>query len=79
MKTELEILVETLKKAKRDAANDLAATIAFWAFFSIFPLLIGILTLSSHFLESSSLNPRNSKRWLTRVAQWRSATSRWPI
>ena len=58
MKTELLILVETLKKAKRDGANDLAATIAFWAFFSIFPLLIGILTLSSHFLESSSLQVR---------------------
>lgn len=58
MKTELLILVETLKKAKRDRANDLAATIAFWAFFSIFPLLIGILTLSSHFLESSSLQVR---------------------
>jgi membrane protein len=58
LKTELLILVETLKKAKRDGANDLAATIAFWAFFSIFPLLIGILTLSSHFLESSSLQVR---------------------
>lgn len=58
MKTELSILVDTLAKAKRDGAKDLAAAIAFWAFFSIFPLLIGILTLSSHFLESSSLQAR---------------------
>lgn len=58
MKPELSILVGTLDKARRDGAKDLAAAIAFWAFFSIFPLLIGILTLSSHFLESSSLQAR---------------------
>lgn len=58
LKAELSIFVATLRKAKQDSANDLAAAIAFWAFFSIFPLLIGILTLSSHFLESSSLQAR---------------------
>ncbi len=58
LKTELSILVGTFHKAKQDAAPDLAAAIAFWAFFSIFPLLIGMLSLSSHFLESASLQAR---------------------
>jgi len=58
LKTELSILVGTFQKAKQDAAPDLAAAIAFWAFFSIFPLLIGILSLTSRFLESESLRAR---------------------
>jgi len=41
-----------------DHAQDLAATIAFWAFFSIFPLLIGILALTGYFLESAELQTR---------------------
>lgn len=55
LKAELSSLGGTFKKARQDSANDLAAAIAFWASFSIFPLLIGILSLSSHFLESASL------------------------
>ncbi len=58
LKSEFSLLAETLRKAKQDAAPDLAASIAFWAFFSIFPLLIGILSLISHFLESSSMQAR---------------------
>ena len=55
LKSELSILGGTFRKARQDSANDLAAAIAFWASFSIFPLLIGILSVSSHFLESPSL------------------------
>jgi len=58
LKSELSLLAETLRKAKQDSANDLAAAIAFWAFFSIFPLLIGILSLTSRFLESEALRAR---------------------
>jgi len=55
LKGELSIFGGTFRKARQDSANDLAAAIAFWASFSIFPLLIGMLSVSSHFLESASL------------------------
>ena len=58
LKAELLLLTATLGKAKRDAAPDLAAAIAFWAFFSIFPLLIGVLSLTSRYLESEALQTR---------------------
>ena len=58
LKAELSIFGATFRKARQDAANDLAAAIAFWAFFSIFPLLIGVLSLTSRFLESESLQTR---------------------
>jgi membrane protein len=58
LEAELSVLGGTFKKARQDSANDLAAAIAFWAFFSIFPLLIGVLSLSSHFLEAESLQKR---------------------
>ena len=58
LKVELSLLAETLRKAKQDAAPDLAAAIAFWAFFSIFPLLIGVLSLTSRYLESEALQAR---------------------
>lgn len=58
LKRELGLLVETVRKAQRDQANDLAATIAFWSFFSIFPLLIAILAVAGHFLRSEELKER---------------------
>jgi len=58
LKRELSLLVETIKEASHDHAKDLAAAIAFWAFFSIFPLLIGIFSLAGYFLQSSELQAR---------------------
>jgi len=58
LKDELSIFGATFHKAKKDAANDLSAAIAFWAFFSIFPLLIGVLSLTSRLLESEALQTR---------------------
>jgi membrane protein len=52
------LLVQTVKEASHDHAKDLAAAIAFWAFFSIFPLLIGILALAGYFLQSAELQAR---------------------
>ncbi len=52
------MLVETLRAAQADHAKDLAATIAFWTFFSIFPLVIGVLSLAGYFLESAALQAR---------------------
>jgi membrane protein len=58
LKRELSLLVETVKEASHDHAKDLAAAIAFWAFFSIFPLLIGILSLAGYLLQSAELQAR---------------------
>lgn len=54
----LQILVQTVREALHDDAKDLAATIAFWAFFSIFPLLVGVVSLAGYFLESAQLQAR---------------------
>jgi len=58
LRQELSLFVETVKEASHDHAKDLAAAIAFWAFFSIFPLLIGILSLAGYFLQSADLQAR---------------------
>jgi membrane protein len=58
LKTQLRVFVQTAKKTQHDHGGDVAATIAFWAFFSIFPILIGILSLVGYFLESSQLQAR---------------------
>lgn len=55
---ELGLLVQTVRESLHDHAKDLAAAIAFWAFFSIFPLLIGILALAGYFLRSAELQAR---------------------
>ena len=55
MKELLLLLYHAVRKAQRDQVKDLAAAIAFWTFFSIFPLLIGILSLSGHFLKSEAI------------------------
>ena len=58
LKLELSLLVETVREASQDHAKDLAAAIAFWAFFSVFPLLIGIFSLAGYFLQSAELQAR---------------------
>jgi membrane protein len=58
LKRELGILVQTVRQARQDHAKDLAAAIAFWVFFSIFPLLIGILSLAGYFLDSEQVKSR---------------------
>lgn len=58
MKRELNILVQTIREALDDNARDLAAAIGFWAFFSIFPLLIGIFSLAGYTLESAEVQAR---------------------
>lgn len=60
VKHELGILVATVKAARRDNAKDLAAAVAFWTFFSIFPLLIGVFSLAGYSLESAEVQARIS-------------------
>jgi len=57
-RTRLRELVRAVKGALDHNAQDFAATIAFWTFFSIFPLLIAVLALAGYYVESSRLTPR---------------------
>lgn len=57
-KDEGGILLQTIRKALEDGAKDLAAAIAFWSFFSIFPLLIAAISLAGYSLESEQLRAR---------------------
>ena len=58
MKRELGLLIQTVRQTLRDHGEDLAATIAFWSFFSVFPLLIVVLSLAGYLLESVQLQSR---------------------
>lgn len=58
LKRQFGLLVDTAKAASHDQAKDLAAAIAYWVFFSIFPLLIGIFSLAGFLLQSSELQTR---------------------
>ena len=50
------IAVATYKKFSQDQSTNLAATIAFWAFFSIFPLLLVAVTVLGWVLPTSDKN-----------------------
>jgi len=58
VKREFGRLVQTVRESLHDNAKDLAAAIAFWAFFAIFPLLIGVISLAGYSLESAELQAR---------------------
>ena len=51
--TTLSVAVATVKKFSEDQSANLAAMIAFWAFFSVFPLLLVLVTLLALFLPAS--------------------------
>jgi membrane protein len=52
----LAIAVATVKKFSEDQSANLAAMIAFWAFFSVFPLFLVLVTLLAIFLPDSDKN-----------------------
>jgi membrane protein len=58
------VLVATFKKFSEDKTTNLAAMMAFWAFFSIFPLLLVLITVLGWVLPASDKN-----QVLTHVAQ----------
>lgn len=51
--TTLSVAVATFKKFSDDKSANFAAMIAFWAFFSVFPLLLVLVTLLAIFLPAS--------------------------
>jgi len=52
----LGVAVATVKKFSEDQSANLAAMIAFWAFFSVFPLFLVLVTLLAVFLPASDKN-----------------------
>jgi len=52
----LAVAVATAKKFSEDQSANLAAMIAFWAFFSVFPLFLVLVTLLAIFLPDSDKN-----------------------
>ena len=56
--SELQILFRAIRKGFQDQGKDLASAIAFWAFFSLFPLLLGMSALAGYFLKSMEAQER---------------------
>ena len=54
-KRAIGLLKDTLAKSAEDDAKDLGAAIAYYAFFSVFPLLVGMIAVSGFFLDSPSV------------------------
>jgi YihY family inner membrane protein len=54
--TALAVAVATIKKFSEDKTANLAAMIAFWAIFSVFPLFLVLVTLLAWFLPASDKN-----------------------
>jgi membrane protein len=50
----LAIAFATVKKYGEDGSSNLASMIAFWAFFSIFPLLLALITILGYVLPSGT-------------------------
>ena len=48
------VAVATVKKYSEDQSSNLAAMIAFWAFFSIFPLLLALVTILGYVLPAGT-------------------------
>jgi len=51
-------LLRAIEKSNEDHAKDMAASIAFFSFFSLFPLLVGVIAGASLFLERSTIQAR---------------------
>ncbi len=54
----LGVIVRALEKGNEDHAKDMAASIAYFTFFSLFPLLVGVIAGASLFLDRSDIESR---------------------
>ena len=52
------LAVRALLKSGHDHAKDMAASIAYFSFFSLFPLFLGIIAAGSLFLDSAEIQSR---------------------
>lgn len=51
----VETFILAVKKSHHDFVKDMAASIAFFTFFSLFPLLLGLVALSGYFLDFENM------------------------
>lgn len=51
----LGVLIRAALKGQRDLAKDMAASIAYFSFLSLFPLILGLVSIGGYFLESTEL------------------------
>lgn len=54
----LGVLLRAAEKGQHNQSRDLAASIAYYAFLSLFPLLLGLISLGGFFLESEDVQLR---------------------
>ena len=52
------LIVRALEKGNEDHAKDMAASIAYFTFFSLFPLLVGVIAAASLFLDRAEIESR---------------------
>ena len=54
----IELLVRTIKETSEDDVTHMAAGVAYYALFSLFPLMLGLIAILSFFLESGEIQAR---------------------
>jgi YihY family inner membrane protein len=52
------VIVRAIEKSNQDHAKDMAASIAYFSFFSLFPLLVGVVAGASLFLDREEIESR---------------------
>lgn len=52
------VIVRAIEKSNQDHARDMAASIAYFSFFSLFPLLVGVVAGASLFLDRAEIESR---------------------
>jgi membrane protein len=52
------LVVRALLKGRRDYSKDMAASIAYFSLFSLFPLFLGLISIGSLFLDSDEIQAR---------------------
>lgn len=55
---ELRFVYEAIRKGLKNQVHDMAAAIAYYTFFSIFPLLLGVIAAVGYFFESDEAQAR---------------------
>ena len=73
------LIVRAALKSRDDYAKDMSASIAFFSFFSLFPLLLGVIAGASLFLEEAVIQRRLTEvstltrelydRWMARLQE----------
>ncbi len=58
MKSWLSVLVQAYRKSREDRSTDMAASLAFYCLFSLFPLLVGVVGIALYFVDAEALEDK---------------------